>query len=406
MADRVVRMDVRSMIVTWDEDAPRGAVTRFCEEHGVSRSRFYEIRAEVKAEGALAAMQPRPRVPRAVPHPQAVPLEVEELAVRIRKELADEGWDHGPVTVRYRLQRLGVHAPAASTLARIFTRHGMVVPQPQKRPRSSYRRFEFAMVHECWQLDAFEWPLVDGTVCAVFQLLDDCSRFAVASHVAPGERARDAITVLGKGISRFQVPCIFLTDNGTALNQTRRGLRSQLVEVLIAAGCKPITGMPGHPQTQGKDERIHATAQRWLRAQPAPVTIEELQALMDRFDEYYNHHRPHQSLGMKTPAQAMAERPTAIAPQPPEPAKSTVAPVIAQPRRVGPGGKISVNDIGIQLGWEHKHTVVTILLSEHTVTIFDNTGHLIRTVALVPGQTYYGNGRPRGGGRRDRNRPH
>src|SRR6478735_3767498 len=99
MADKVVPMDVRSMIIAWPKNAPRGAVSRFCRENEVSRSRFYEIRARAEAEPVLSALQPR-AVQRGARHSQAIDIELEELAVRIRKELAQDGWDHGPVTVR------------------------------------------------------------------------------------------------------------------------------------------------------------------------------------------------------------------------------------------------------------------------------------------------------------------
>ena len=267
MADRVVPVDVRAMVVAWPEDAPRGSVSRFCREHGVSRSWFYEVRARARDTDPLTAMRPRPRATTAR-HPRAIPVEVEELAVRVRKELADAGWDHGPVTVRHRLGELGLIAPAASTLARVFTRRGMVLAQPQKRPRSSYRRFEFATVHECWQLDAFQTTLADGSICAVYQVLDDRSRALLASHVTGTETAAGAITVIDKAIAAHQVPVLVLTDNGGAFNQTRRGLASQLVTHLQALGCRAITGRPGHPQTQGKDERVHQTTQRWRPPDP------------------------------------------------------------------------------------------------------------------------------------------
>src|SRR3712207_8578214 len=122
MADRVVGMDVRARVVQWPRDAPRGAVSRFVREHQVSRSWFYEVRRRVVEEGELAALQPRPRQPRAPRAAQAVSVEVEEIAVLIRKQLHDAGWDCGPLTVRHELQRRGIKAPAASTLARIFTR--------------------------------------------------------------------------------------------------------------------------------------------------------------------------------------------------------------------------------------------------------------------------------------------
>jgi putative transposase len=401
MADRVVEMDVRGMVVTWPADAPRGSVSRFCAEHGVSRSWFYGVRARVEAEGQVAAMQLRPRHG-PVRHPQAIASAVEDLAVAIRKELADQGWDHGPVTVRHRLQAVGVAAPAVSTLARVFARRGMVVPQPQKRPRSSYRRFTFAMVHECWQLDAFESTLADGTVRTVYQVLDDCSRFLLASHVTEGETSVGAIAVTEKAISAAgQPPCLFLTDNGAAFNTTRRGRTSRLVVHLEAVGTRAITGRPGHPQTQGKNERVHQTTQRWLRAHPVPATPADLQRLLDQFDQHYNQHRPHQSLGLRTPAQAQAAAPVAIPPvPPPAPSASTHPPVRARRYKVATNGNLSVRRDLIQLGLKNKNTEVTVITSGQTITVFDTHGAHLRTVVLEPGKRYYGNGLKSPGGPR------
>ena len=284
----------------------------------MSRSWFYEVRARARDTDPLSAMGPRPR-PRRGRHAQAIPVEVEELAVRIRKELADAGWDHGPVTVRHRLGELGLTAPAASTLARVFTRRGMVLAQPQKRPRSSYRRFEFATVHECWQLDAFQSTLADGSICAVYQVLDDRSRALLASHVTATETAAGAITVIDKAIAAHQVPVLLLTDNGGAFNQTRPWSVQPAGHPPAGLGCRAITGRPGHPQTQGKDERVHQTTQRWLAARPRPVTEAGLLALVEDFDQQYNTTRPHQSLAMRTPAQVLADEPHAVPPVPPEP---------------------------------------------------------------------------------------
>ena len=67
--------------------------------------------------------------------------------------------------------------------------------------------------------------------------------------------------------------------------------------MLRQLGCKPITGRPYHPQTQGKNERLHQTTQRWLRARPLVTTITELQALIDDFDDLYNHRPPRPASG-------------------------------------------------------------------------------------------------------------
>ena len=409
MADRVVPMDVRSLVVNWPENAPRGAVTRFCRKYGVSTSWFYEVRARARTEPALSALQPRPRSS-PQPHPQAVSAVIEELAVRIRKELDDDGWDHGPLTVRHRLLELGLEAPAASTLHRIFVRHGMVTAQPQKRPHASYRRFEAGLIDELWQLDAYQWHLADNTVCAVFNLLDDCSR-TLRSHAASGETSEAAIAVTRAAIDQWQPPCLFLTDNGSALNTSRRGHTSRLGSFLTALGCKPISGQPGHPQTQGKDERVHQTQQRWLRAHPAPLTLADLQALLKAFDEHYNTQRPHQALGMLTPAQARATRPRAVPPIPPEPAVPNRTQAQISIRKVDAGGGLILRPggfrINVHMDPEHHGATVTVMTTEQTITIFDAGGHHIRTVHLEPGKQYYSNGRPRGGwGRRPRpNRP-
>jgi putative transposase len=323
---------------------------------------------------------------------QAIPVEIEELAVRIRKELADAGWDHGPVTVRHKLGELGINPPpAASTLARVFTRRGMVTAQPQKRPRSSYRRFEAAMVHQCWQLDAFEWPLKDTSLCTVFQVIDDRSRMMLATHVARGETAAAALAVVEEAIAAYQVPQMLLSDNGVAFNTDRRGKTSQLSGYLRSLGCRPITGRPYHPQTQGKNERVHSTAQRWLAAQPEPETPAQLRALLDWFDSTYNHHRPHQSLQMRTPARALADGPIAIPPTPPTPApKSTWEPVRAETHKVSVNGAVQRKKVNIYIGAQHRHTTVTVVVNGQTLTIFDAAGALLRSVTLEPGKTYYG----------------
>lgn len=400
MAERVVPMDVRAEIVNWKKGAPRGAVTRFCELHQISRSQFYEIRARAEAEGPVAAMAYRPRQARSGGgrHPQAIGAGIEDLAVAIRKELAGQGLDHGPVTVRWHLQQHGVTAPATSTLARIFTARGMVVPQPQKRPRSAYRRFEFAMVHECWQLDAFEWPLGDGSTAVIYQVLDDCSRYLVATTVARSENATDAIAVFDKALDAAgQPPCLFLTDNGSAFNQTRRGVTSQLVTHVENLGTRAITGRPRHPQTQGKDERIHQTSQGWLAAHPVD-TLEELVQTLTEFDHTYNHHRPHQSLGMQTPAHALTQRPRAVPPLPLDPGETRSHPasppaVTARTYRVDRNGYLSVRRHWINMGRDQARISLTVVASGHTLAIFNHHGTLLRSVVLIPGKRYYGNGK-------------
>jgi transposase InsO family protein len=389
-------MDVRLLIATWPEVSPRGAVTRFCDEHQLSRSWFYEIRARGLEEPVEQVVFPRSRRP--TTNKVAVGLEVEDLAVRVRKELEDGGWDHGPLSVRHELQRLGVKAPSRSTLARIFLARGLVTPQPQKRPKSSYKRFTFPAPNACWQIDATEWELLDGTMVVIFQVLDDHSRYELASLAASGETSEDALTVVREALEAFGTPQLVLTDNGAALNPERRGSVGQLATFLRTLGIKPITSRPYHPETCGKNERIHQTLKRYLAKQPRAATLQELQAQLDAFDDYYNHRRPHQALGMRTPAQAWQDTPAAPAPTPPTAQTTPTAPRIELTHPItNQSGKVSIAGNSIHVGFEHRgHRLVALRQGQH-LDLFTADGTHVRSLDLEPGKHFYPSGRPRGG---------
>jgi hypothetical protein len=267
--------------------------------------------------------------------------------------------------------------------------------------------FESARVHELWQLDAFDWPLLDGSPAVVFQLEDDHSRCLVASRAASGETSEDAIAVFDTGVAAYQVPHRLLTDNHASLNPTRRGFVGQLVSHVEALGVKPITGRPHHPQTQGKDERAHATTLKWLRARPHAATLAQLQAQLDEFDHYYNQLRGHQALArdsaglLRTPAQAVAEDQLATPPMLPTTEPKPVvrrrpAPLRSRTVVVDPKGKVNVASKHIQVGGQRRGQTVRVIINGPTITIVESAGQLIRTVTISADTLYYGNGKPRG----------
>jgi transposase InsO family protein len=241
-----------------------------------------------------------------------------DLVLGTRAELEQAGFDHGPLSVIAKLARQGFDPPSRATVARIFSRAGVVVPQPRKKPRSAYLRFVYPQPNACWQIDSTEWVLADGTKVAIFQLVDDHSRLALASSVATGETSEAAIAIVTLAIQRHGVPEKFLSDNGAALNPTRRGRTGALVEFLTVRGVQPVTGKPYKPTTQGKNERFHQTLHRYLRRQAPAASMEILQAQIDTFDRYYNTERVHQALDAgQTPQEAWNATPKAPAPTPP-----------------------------------------------------------------------------------------
>lgn len=383
---------VRLAIANWPQDAPRGAVTAFCSLHGISRSWFYELRARGRTEGALAVTVPRSTAPAV--QAARTPEDVEAVAVAIREQLIADGFDGGPISVRHAMAERGLPAPSRSTLARIFTRRGVAVPSPKKRPKAD-RRFAYPAPNDCWQLDGFDHPLADGTLACVLQVIDDHSRRVLASRAAPGERSVDVQAVLAAAIGRVGVPQRFLSDNGAALNPTRRGLRGIVESWLRGQGVQVISSRPGHPQTQGKSERHHQTSQRWLAARDPADDLTALQALLDHLEDAYNN-RPHQSLGMLTPLQAWAATPVTPPPppsrvggQPGDPAdRDTI-----DTRTVGANGAIHVRMIRIQLGVEHAGSTVLTTYAHDDIHVWDRDGLHLRTITVIPGKGHYGNGR-------------
>src|ERR1700676_449309 len=128
------------------------SVKDVCEAHDISRSWLYELIARYRELGddGLKAQSKRPRS-----SPTRVAPAVEEEIVALRKELADLGVDAGADTIRYHLQRRHRRraVPSVATIWRVLSRRGFVIPQPQKRPKSSWRRFQAELPNECWQAD-------------------------------------------------------------------------------------------------------------------------------------------------------------------------------------------------------------------------------------------------------------
>jgi putative transposase len=405
---------VRLAIAQWPEDAPRGAVSTFCAEHGVSRKSFYELRKRALADGPAAVLEPRSRRPRS--SPSQLGEEVKEQAVRVRAALEASGLDHGPVSVHDRMHAMGLDVvPSVASLARIFRRAGVARLEPKKKPRSAWRRFVYPAPNACWQLDATEYVLTGGRKCVIFQLIDDHSRYAVASHVASGETAEAAITVFDKAVTVHGVPQRLLSDNGLALNPSRRGINGRLVEHVSGLGVAAITGKPYKPTTQGKNERFHQTLLRYLDKQPLAGTLDQLQAQVDTFDGIYNTQRPHQGFpGRVTPQIAWNATDKAEAPRPrpaqarpvhnrrhTPPGANTPAPADLPPgthlRKVNPAGAFSLDGVNYMISGQHAHQHVLVITDADTITVADLDGEiLIKHTRPAPGVSYVGNQRPRG----------
>jgi transposase len=185
------------------------SVSEVARTYGVARSWIYALLARYRAAGE-AAFEPRSRRPKN--SPTAIPAAAVELIIRIRKELTEEGLDAGPHTIAWQLAHHHQIRVSAATISRYLTRHGLVVPEPKKRPKSSYIRFAAELPNERWQSDFIHWYLADGSEVEIVSWLDDHSRLALSVTAHPVTTGEVTLATFRAACQRHGTPASTLTD--------------------------------------------------------------------------------------------------------------------------------------------------------------------------------------------------
>lgn len=354
--------------------------------HGVSKSYVGKVVGRFRV-GGYGAIEPRSRAPRRIPH--RTPDGLEDEIVALRKELTELGVDAGAATICYHLGLRYERVPSVSTIWRVLRRRGFVTPQPHKRPRSSWIRFEAALPNECWQSDVTHWRLGEGTEVEIVNFIDDHSRLAVASRVLPVATAPRVLDVFRDAGARWGFPAALLTDNGCVYTTWHRGGPNVMQTELLAWGIDYRHSRPYHPQTCGKIERFHQTMKTFLHRQPRACSIEELQGQVNRFVAYYNDVRPHRATGRRPPRTAFEARDKA---RPSGPKIRVGAGVRVRRDRVSKGGNVTLrhrtrlHHIGV--GHAHDGKRVTLLVKGLDVRVISDDGELLRHLTLDPNRDY------------------
>ena len=352
--------------------------------------------ARWRAEGD-AAFEPRSRRPHT--SPAATPPDTVELVVELRRQLSAAGLDAGADTIVWHLAQHHRIELSRATVYRILRRHQLVTPEPRKRPRSSYIRFQADQPNECWQADFTHHRLADGTDAEILCFIDDHSRYAIS--VTGHRRVTGTIVVnaFTAAIETHGIPSSTLTDNGMVFT-TRlsggRGGRNGFETLLDSMGVVQKNSRPNHPTTCGKVERFHLTLKKWLRAKPSPATISQLQRQLDTFVAYYNFERPHRSLPHRaTPHTTYTTRPKATP-------TGTHNPHLRVRRDRINAGNVTLRIAGelhhIALGRTLDRTRIIMLIDDLDVRVIHaTTGQTIRTLTIDPNRRYHGTGKPIGG---------
>lgn len=372
-------------------------VVRLCRESGVSRKTFYKWAARYR-DGGLVALEERSRRP--LSSPSRTPGWVEEAIVVLRDELVLGGLDHGATTIQWHLgQRamLGdLRVPSVATIHRVLVRRGLVEPQPRKRPKGSWKRFEASAPNEYWQIDAMDWTAAAGLV-KVFNIIDDHSRLVVRSRVVSEATTDEAWVTFCQGGQRWGLPAGVLSDNGLCFSGKLRGFEVQFEKNLRDAGIRPMTGRPFHPQTTGKVERFQQTLKKWLRRQPLACSLPELQAQLDKFCQIYNYERPHQGIGRQTPISRWQATPSAgPADQPLE--HPTFQRQAVRTVRVDTTGKVRLDKLRIHIGAPYIGATATVITDGTHAAVYVND-QLARHLKLDHTRRYQPSAKPPGTGR-------
>jgi transposase InsO family protein len=365
------------------------SVREVARAHGISKTWLYELLGRYKS-GGVEALEARSRRPRR--SPTQVRAAVEDEIVEIRKALSGGGLDAGPYTIESHLasHHKGVAPCSVSTIWRVLSRRGFVTPEPHKRPKSSYVRFEASLPNECWQMDVTHVEMRSGRVAEVLNLIDDYSRMCLASRAFGCVRAADVVATFYEAAARYGFPASVLSDNGAVFCASARGDRGALATELARLGIVFKHSRPYHPQTCGKVERFHQTEKKYLKAKAKSRSITALQERLDLFCEYYNTVRPHRAQNRGTPLTVFDER---VKAQPSGMPIRDAGEFRIRFDKVNEG-KVTLRYEGklhhLGIGRAHNGERVVLLVDDRHVRVHSVHGEFLRELDIDPDKIYQG----------------
>lgn len=264
------------------------SISEACREFGVSRptGRLWLERAR---KSGIAGMEEVSRRPKHIPRSTDSQVQAKLLALKAErprwgaKKLLAKLWPQGaPIALR--------------TADRILERHGLT--GKGAAPLEEPCRFERESPNELWQMD---FKGVGKRSYEALSVIDDCTRFCLCFAPLTDLRSETTFQALWNLFGEYGLPERFLTDNGAPFNSVRGHGPTPLQAKLWLLGISTSHGRPGHPQTQGKVERFHLTAEQELGSVLKTSDMSAIQRAMEAFRQDYNWERPHEAIQLKVP---------------------------------------------------------------------------------------------------------
>lgn len=293
------RMDERMRFVVRLLDGER--MTDLCHEFGISRKTGYKFLERYRNLGTLG-ISDQSRAP--IHIPQRTTQEIEKLILALREK--HSSW--GPRKLKAKLEELhpGLKIPAASTIGEILSRSGYIEMKRRRREKNFFPTqnllTESQKPNDVWCIDfKGQFRLGNGKYCYPLTISDHYSRYLIGCEALENTRGEGTFAAFEAAFSQYGLPQVIRSDNGAPFASTGLAGLSQLSAWFIRLGIRPERIEPGHPEQNGRHERMHLTLKKET-TRPASKNLLQQQEVFDRFREIYNQERPHEALQMKSPA--------------------------------------------------------------------------------------------------------
>jgi transposase InsO family protein len=265
---------------------------RLCQQHKISPMTLYKWLDRYRIEGAQG-LREHSRRPRHSPFRTATEMEAAVVAVRQENPV----W--GGRKIAASLRRQGLSPPSPSTITEILKRNGQPMVAPGQK---TWNRFEHAEPNALWQMD-FKGDVAFGRGrLHPLTVVDDHSRYAVVVHASDNERHQTVQSAVQAAFERYGLPDVILTDNGSPWGAATEQSLTKFGVWLIEHGVAPWHSPPLHPQSHGKNERFNRTLKLELLERRTFDDLHQAQLAFDAWRHRYNHHRPHDAIGLAVPA--------------------------------------------------------------------------------------------------------
>lgn len=286
------------------------SMAQLCRRYGISRRVGYKWVARYEASGVegLNDLGKAPRV-----HPNELPEPVRRRIVQLRGE--HPRW--GPRKLRVLLERErgssdgdgdgdadGRVIPAPSTIGAVLKREGLTVPRRRVRRATPATRplGECNASNRVWCVDFKGWFRTgDGARCDPLTITDGYSRYLLRCQAMTQTGAEAVRRVFEAAFRQYGLPEAIRSDNGPPFASVGVAGLSRLSVWWVRLGIGLQRIEPGKPQQNGRHERMHLTLAQEAASPPAPG-LRRQQERFDAFRRCFNEERPHEALGMNTPA--------------------------------------------------------------------------------------------------------